>query len=176
MIKLIELLKESINEGNTVLGKSGNYAVTQYGEPGGVILTKNRKRVAIGNYDSDAQIFWFTDLPNENSDKGFDEVKDILKYATKKKLTFVGESVNEGKVNMGRLKKDISKLTDMLQDEMMFGNPDVKAIVKLLKADKLSDAAYEFLSSFADQDGGEGKVNWESWQEDVEDTFAEYVK
>jgi hypothetical protein len=88
---------------------------------------------------------------------------------------FVNESLNEGTVNMTNLKKDISKLTDMLQDERMFGDPDIKAIVKLLKADKLEDAATEFLSSFADQDGGEGKLDWEGWQGDVEDTFSEYV-
>jgi hypothetical protein len=97
-------------------------------------------------------------------------MKNFKTYAA-----FVNDSLNEGTVNMTNLKKDISKLTDMLQDEMMFGDPDTKAIVKLLKADKLEDAATEFLSSFADQDGGEGNLDWESWQGDVEDNFSEYV-
>ena len=122
MIKLKNLLKETLSESNTVLGKSGNYAVTQYGEPGGVILTKNGERVAIGNYDSDAQTFWFTDLPNENSDKGFDEVKDILKYATKKKLTFVGESVvKEGSSDIADYQIGLKKVTKDDALEHMYG-------------------------------------------------------
>jgi hypothetical protein len=86
------------------------------------------------------------------------------------------EDLKEGKVNLKELQKDFSNIMSNLEEEGMYGDPDMKAIVKLLKADKLEDAATEFLSSFSDQDGGEGRIDHDAYQHDVEDTFSVYVK
>jgi len=85
------------------------------------------------------------------------------------------EELKEGKVNLKELQNDFSRIMSNLEEERMYGDPDMKAVIKLLKADKLEDAATEFLSSFADQDGGEGRIDWEAYQSDVEDAFSVYV-
>jgi len=106
-----------------------------------------------------------------SSEDGWDDA-DLAEYIEESKVI---EEVNEGAVVLAKLKKDIIYLTDMMEDERMYGDPDMKEIVKLLKANKLEDAATEFLSSFADQDGGEGNIDWGGVQGDVEQSFSEYV-
>jgi len=106
-----------------------------------------------------------------SSEDGWDDA-DLAEYIEESKVI---EEVNEGAVVLAKLKKDIIYLTDMMEDERMYGDPDMKEIVKLLKANKLEDAATEFLSSFADQDGGEGNIDWGGVQSDVEQSFSEYV-
>ena len=83
--------------------------------------------------------------------------------------------INESNWNQAEFDKSVSKLITYVEDQGLYGDPDVKEVERLLKANKLQDAAEMFLTSFTDKDGGEGNVNFVELVDDVMEEFSDQV-
>ena len=87
----------------------------------------------------------------------------------------IASSVTKNKWNQKKFDESVERLFPYLEEQGLYGDPNLKAVEELLKANKLADAAEEFLNGFADQDGGEGNVDWGGLMDDVMAEFSNQV-
>jgi len=83
--------------------------------------------------------------------------------------------VNENTFDQKKFDESVKRLFQMMEENGVYGNPDIKEVEDLLKANKLEDAADEFLNDWSDQDGGEVNLDYDGLKDDVMKEFSNQV-
>ena len=83
--------------------------------------------------------------------------------------------VNENTFDQKEFDESVRRLFQMMEENGVYGDPDVKEVERLLKANKLEDAADEFLNDWSDQDGGEVDLDYDGLKDDIMAEFSNLV-
>lgn len=82
----------------------------------------------------------------------------------------------ENTFDQKKFDESIRRLFQMMEDDYRaYGDPDLDEVERLLKANKLEDAADLFLENWSDQDGGEVDFDYNDLKDDVMAEFSDQV-
>ena len=87
----------------------------------------------------------------------------------------IASPVNENKWDQKEFDESVRRLYQVMEENGMYGDPDTKEVERLLKANKLEDAAEVFLEDWSDQDGGEVDYDYAGMKDDVMAEFSNQV-
>ena len=87
----------------------------------------------------------------------------------------IASPMTENKWDQKEFDESVRRLFQIMEEEGAYGDPDVKEVERLLKANKLEDAAELFLEDWSDPDGGEVDFDYNGLKDDVMAEFSNQV-
>tara|TARA_R110002153_G_scaffold156543_1_gene308510 strand:- start:50 stop:571 length:522 start_codon:yes stop_codon:yes gene_type:complete len=87
----------------------------------------------------------------------------------------IASPMTESKWDQKEFDESVRRLFQIMEEEGAYGDPDVKEVERLLKANKLEDAAELFLEDWSDPDGGEVDFDYNGLKDDVMAEFSNQV-
>jgi hypothetical protein len=83
--------------------------------------------------------------------------------------------MTENKWDQKEFDESVRRLVTMMADQGVYGDPNIEDVERLLKANRLEDAADEFLNDWSDQDGGEVDLDYDGLKDDIMAEFSNQV-
>ena len=87
----------------------------------------------------------------------------------------IASPMTENKWDQKEFDESVRRLVTMMADEGVYGDPNIEDVERLLKANRLEDAADEFLNDWSDQDGGEVDLDYNGLKDDIMAEFSNQV-